>query len=126
MDNAKNTNVVILQACPSCKAEARAGSEYCYNCGNDLHAANRTSTEHTRPAELPQPSENGAIKNGPGVRSADDNGRGRTARSRRLNTMKPVQVAWKREEDIGLTFILLTIGVAVFAILLIAIAYYLR
>ena len=121
MESSSKSNVITLNACPGCGAEVRLGSEFCYNCGGSLSTLEKTAVSMN---EVPSSSENGRIKNGPGSRPAVEKVRRRTARIARAN--EPVQVVWKRDEGIGMSYILLSAAAAFLVIVLIAIAYYLR
>ena len=126
MENFAESSVVLPKACPGCKAEIRSGSEYCYNCGNKIGIVDGHASEVVRGSDKTSSSTNGSLQNGPGVNPGADQRRRPGTRSRRPRSSEPVQVVWKREEDVGLRFLVFTIGAAVLAILLIGIAYYLK
>ena len=131
MQDAHKTNVISLGTCRACEAIVRPGSDFCYNCGGKLGDPHVDTQETTAPipepvSELAVLSANGTLRNGPGVKVDQNSAHQRRARNPRPRSSEPVQVVWKREEGVGIGFIVLTISAAIFAILMIAIAYYLR
>ena len=126
MGNSSKTNVVAVDSCPGCDAEVRPHSEFCYNCGSSLRAAPEIAPAAAPPKKFSRQPENGSIKNGPGLSPVNERARGRPAGNARSRFTEPIQVIWQRDEGVGMSFILFSAGAAVFVILLIAIAYYLK
>jgi hypothetical protein len=129
MGDVHKTNVISLGSCRACDAVVRPGSDFCYNCGGKLNDASAES-ERIPPipppnAELSGRSENRALSNGPGVIV---NQKQPGARPRRPSPRRsePVEVVWRRDEGVGVGFIVLSLGAAAFAVFLVLIAYYLR
>ena len=125
MERSVKTEVAMLDTCPGCKAEVRNGSEYCYNCGNKLPLPDKVM-RNPPSVNVDGTPKNGSIVNGPGVNSQKVRTGTRGARMRRPHSAEPVQVVWRRKEDVEVSFLLLTAAAAFFAVLLIAVAYYLR
>ena len=127
IENSPKSQIASLETCPGCKAEVRPGSEFCYNCGVGVKEPHKeVTTEGVSMMELKAPLENGAIKNGPGSKPMDEKVRRAPQRNMRRRSTEPVQVTWKRDEGVGLGFILLSAAAAIFVIFLLAIAYYLK
>lgn len=122
MEISPNTIVASMEVCRACKTEVRPGSAFCYHCGGGLGQP----VEPAPISDVLAPSENGTLKNGPGVKTEQNRQQNRRERRPRLRTTEPIQVVWKRDEGIGARFILLTIFAAVFTMLLIGVAWYLK
>ena len=105
--------------CSACGTEVRDGSLFCYNCGgavgDERTVLNGTSYANNGPGS---PTKNGEVGFKGQKRVS------RTAVRKRSN--EPVQVAWKRDENMGIGFLLVSVTIAILALALLAIAYYLH
>jgi hypothetical protein len=113
--------------CPQCGAEVRTESSFCYNCGTKVATQSVKSAEVIETNNEPGPKENGLRKNGAGWVAAErKKGPARAKRPLRAHPSDPVQVVWRPVSGLGIGFILLSIFAALFCVVLIVIAYYLR
>ena len=113
------SNTTVTEAiCDLCGAEIRDGSLYCYNCGTAVRA---TPPEET--VSVPVPHE-------PSVKTKDDRPPLRSAASlrkeRRAFNRQPVEIKWEPRAETSMVFIVVTVFLAVAALLLLLIALYLR
>jgi hypothetical protein len=115
------TSVIDNTSCPGCDADIRAGSDFCYNCGGKLKQQDAVVAAPSVMAD-----DERILKNGPGVIDEMKSSQRRRPRAVRPSVREPVQVAWTREDDIGTSFILLSVAVAIICVALVGIAYYLR
>jgi hypothetical protein len=125
----EKATAVIGESCESCGADVRSESLFCYNCGDSLERS-ETSVTDSATQELgtvrqePNGSSNKvvAIKEGPGLPSAASI-RKRSEAYRR----KPAQIVWEpAEPEWSMVLILATLGLLLFAIIMVALALYVK
>ena len=102
--------------CPGCGVEVREGSEFCFNCGEKLDPVVETTNED------PPRVENGFRAVAPG---ATQKGRERRRRPTPVSN-EPIHVRWQHDDDPGLRFLVLSLVLALIALVLTGIGFYLR
>lgn len=99
--------------CGKCGAEIRAGSQFCYGCGEKV-------------AEVVQER----IASKPGVRTFEAAKNGADRERQRPRRVRPepkvVEVVWKRTDGTGAGILFIALGIALVVALLLGTAYYLK
>jgi predicted amidophosphoribosyltransferase len=110
-----NTAVEILN-CEACGADVREGSLFCYNCGSSVTPTGVVEALKENPVIADVPAqERPPLKSAASIR-----------KHRRALNRQPVQVSWEAPEGPATAFIVVTIVLTVGAIVLLALALYLR
>jgi len=125
----EKATAVIGESCEACGADVRSESLFCYNCGESLERSEKSVTESaTQELGTVRQEPNGssnkvvAIKEGPGLPSAASI-RKRSEASRR----KPAQIVWEPAEPTSsMILILATVGLFLFAIIIVGLALYVK
>ena len=106
--------VVEKAACAKCDAEIRDESLFCYNCGSAVAPVAEPTAE---------PETNGPLveTKRPALRSAAS-----LRKQRRAYNRQPVEISWEPRESSPGLFILATVLLTSAAIILLALALYLR
>lgn len=114
----EKSSVVSEKICSGCGTEVRDGSLFCYNCGGAV-GDEKAVLKGTSYANK-----------GPGTPAANgDSARARKRASRASGLKRsnePVQVTWKRDENAGIGFLLVSLIIAILALASLGIAYYLH
>jgi predicted amidophosphoribosyltransferase len=113
--------------CETCNADVRSESLFCYNCGAAVTKAEPVvETPETEAVEEPAvvTSEERVAKvpdTRPPLRSAAS-----IRKHRRAANRQPVQITWERPDGSSMPFVVTTIVLVAGALVLLALAFYLR
>lgn len=113
------SNTTVTEAiCDLCGAEIRDGSLFCYNCGTAVRA---TPPEETVSVAMPHEPSSKTRDERPPLRSAAS-----LRKERRAFNRQPIEVKWEPKAETSIGFIIVTVFLAVAALMLLLIAMYLR
>ena len=118
---------VQTETCRHCGAEIREGSAFCYHCGKELFP-NPASNGKVEADSIPLGDLSPAAPAAEAVAVADDTARVRPERRRRSKRPEPevVEVTWEPVDGPSTFFYVVSIVLAAIALLLTALALYLR
>lgn len=111
----------VKAACAACGADVRPGSLFCYNCGGKVAVA-KAEEKEKKELIVRAPDGSAGLTPAPGLRSAASLRQRRSSFSR-----EPKRIAWVPPSGTSdRRFVVVTILIFVFTLLLTAIAFYLR
>jgi len=110
---------VQTPVCDICGAEVRKGSLFCYNCGGSLTQA----VDEKLGVLPPEAITSAPVKNGSGKEKSAER---REARKRRNVELGPVEVIWEPREGVSWPFLVASIFLIVFAIVLFSISMWMK
>jgi hypothetical protein len=124
----EEAKTITAETCAACGADVRPESLFCYNCGESLGAMASTTEsvveeKVNNAIEIGNGASNAAlIKEGPGLRSAA------TVRKQGRSFQRgPIKIKWEpAEPPSDLLLIATTVGIFIFALLVVGLALYFK